>query len=186
MGEEETKRADQEEDKAQNNETSEEEFIPFQLEELVSPSKKEYAADYEIGKTMGKPEDRADVAAARVEMEKRLALIKAWEDNEKAIADNKAFKKLSAIDGWENTKRTSVEAQMKQIEEKIEKKKAEYRERMKDKMATIHKAADEKRAFVESDRQKDFLAVEEAASKFRATGSTPKKFFACFSCLLFS
>ncbi|PIN27212.1 hypothetical protein CDL12_00005 [Handroanthus impetiginosus] len=74
------------------------------------------AADHEIGKTMGKPEDRADVALARVEMEKRLALIKAWEDNEKAVADNKAFKKLSAVDGWENIKRASVEAQMKQIE----------------------------------------------------------------------
>ncbi|PIN27214.1 hypothetical protein CDL12_00007 [Handroanthus impetiginosus] len=207
MREEETRRADQEEEKAKNNETSEEELVQFQLEELVSPSIKEYAADHESGKTIRKPEDRADVAAARVEMEKRLALIKAWEDNEKAIADNKAFKKLCAIDAWESTKRVSIEAQMQQIEitislfeyyiliteqcaflhiEKIEKKKAEYRERMKNKMAIIHKAADEKKAFVESDRQKDFLAVEEAASKFCATGSTPKKLFACFSCFLFS
>ncbi|PIN27213.1 hypothetical protein CDL12_00006 [Handroanthus impetiginosus] len=57
---------------------------------------------------------------------------------------------------------------------------------MKNKMAIIHKAADEKKAFLESNRQKDFLAVEETASKFRATGSTPKKLFAYFSCLLFS
>lgn len=31
----------------------------------------------------------ADAALARVELEKRLALIKAWEDSEKTKADNK-------------------------------------------------------------------------------------------------
>ncbi|EYU38363.1 hypothetical protein MIMGU_mgv11b021583mg, partial [Erythranthe guttata] len=69
----------------------------------------------EVAKAMEKTKDR-DVALAQVEMEKKLALIKAWEDNEKAKADNKAYKKLSALDAWESTKRASLEAQLKQIE----------------------------------------------------------------------
>ncbi|KAL0297719.1 UNVERIFIED_CONTAM: hypothetical protein Sradi_6824000 [Sesamum radiatum] len=113
-----------------------------------------------------KPNNHRDGGLAEVEMEKRLALIKAWEDNEKTKADNKA----------------SLEAQLKQIEEKIEKKKAEYAAKMKNKTAMIHRAAEEKRAVVEADRGKDLLMVEEAAAKHRATGNVPKKLFACFSC----
>ncbi|KAL6578889.1 hypothetical protein OROMI_009105 [Orobanche minor] len=66
--------------------------------------------------------------------------------------------------------------------EKIEKKKAEYGEKMKNKMGIVHRAAEERRALVEADRGKEFLMVEETAAKFRATGSIPKKLFACFTC----
>ncbi|KAL9167490.1 hypothetical protein ABFS82_05G101600 [Erythranthe guttata] len=134
----------------------------------------------EVAKAMEKTKDR-DVALAQVEMEKKLALIKAWEDNEKAKADNKAYKKLSALDAWESTKRASLEAQLKQIEEKFEKKKAEYGEKMKNKMSIVHRAAEENKASIEADRAGEFLTVEEVASKFRATGRIPKKLFACFS-----
>ncbi|KAK4422637.1 Remorin [Sesamum alatum] len=100
----------------------------------------------------------------------------------KTKADNKAYKRLCGVDAWENTKRASFEAQLKQIEEKIEKKKAEYGARMKNKMAIVHRAAEEKRATVEADRGKDFLTVDEAAARFQATGTIPTKLFACFSC----
>ncbi|XP_038688238.1 remorin 1.4-like isoform X2 [Tripterygium wilfordii] len=121
-----------------------------------------------------------DAALSRVETEKRLALIKAWEDNEKAKSDNKACKKLSSIGVWENGKKASVEAKLKQIEEKLEKKKAEYAEQMKNRKAEIHREAEEKKAMAEAKKCEEFLKIEEAAEKFRATGNTPKKFFPCF------
>ncbi|KAJ8526901.1 hypothetical protein K7X08_029378 [Anisodus acutangulus] len=58
-------------------------------------------------------------ALAKVESEKRLALIKAWEDNEKAKAENKAFKKLSAVGSWENTKKATIDAELRQIQTNI-------------------------------------------------------------------
>nr|GMC80764.1 remorin-like [Ipomoea batatas] len=73
------------------------------------------ASDDGVLKSTERLNDR-DAALAQLELEKRLALIKAWEENEKAKADNKAHKKLSAIAAWENTKKASVEAQLKQIE----------------------------------------------------------------------
>ncbi|KAK2989075.1 hypothetical protein RJ640_018864 [Escallonia rubra] len=124
----------------------------------------------------------ANAALGRIETEKRLALVKAWEVSEKTKADNKAIKKLSAIGAWENTQGAAVEAQLKQIEEKFERKKAEYAEQMKNKMAEIHKAAEEKRAMVEAKRGEDAIKVEETAAKCRATGSTPMKLFGCLSC----
>ncbi|KAL1569051.1 remorin 1.4-like isoform X4 [Salvia divinorum] len=118
---------------------------------------------------------------AKVEIEKKLSLIKAWEENEKTKAENKAHKKLSAIDAWENTKRAAVEAELQQIEEKFDKKKAEYAEKMKNKEALIHKAAEEKRAMIEEDRGKDILNAEEMAAKYRTSASIPKKSCACFT-----
>lgn len=89
---------------------------------------------------------------------------------------------MSAIGAWENTKKASVEVQLKQIEEEIEKEKAEYVEKMKNKLAKIQKLAEEKRAVVEARRGEDILKVEEIGAKFRATGSTPNKLFGCFGC----
>ncbi|KAL1569050.1 remorin-like isoform X2 [Salvia divinorum] len=130
--------------------------------------------------TAGMPKDR-DAVLAKVEIEKKLSLIKAWEENEKTKAENKAHKKLSAIDAWENTKRAAVEAELQQIEEKFDKKKAEYAEKMKNKEALIHKAAEEKRAMIEEDRGKDILNAEEMAAKYRTSASIPKKSCACFT-----
>ncbi|XVF51520.1 hypothetical protein PTKIN_Ptkin04bG0191500 [Pterospermum kingtungense] len=126
------------------------------------------------------PNNRESVLA-RVETEKKVALIRAWEENEKAKVDNKAHKKISAIGSWENTKKAGVEAQLKRIEEKLEKKKAEYAEKMKNKVAEIHKEAEEKRAVIEAKKGEEFLKIEETAAKFRATGYTPKKLLGCFS-----
>ncbi|TKY45169.1 Remorin protein [Spatholobus suberectus] len=121
-----------------------------------------------------------DAVLARVATEKRLSLIKAWEESEKSKAENKAHKKFSAVSAWENSKKAAVEAELKKIEEQLEKKKAEYAEKIKNKIATIHKEAEEKRAIVEAKKGEDLLKAEETAAKYRATGTAPKKLLGCF------
>ncbi|KVH89116.1 remorin [Cynara cardunculus var. scolymus] len=121
-----------------------------------------------------------DVALSELEKEKQLSFIKAWEETEKSKVENKAQKELSAITAWENTKRADIEAKLKQIEEKMDKKKAEYGEKMKNKVGLIHKQAEEKRAMVEAQKGENKLKAEELAAKYRATGTLPKKFLLCF------
>ncbi|XP_022968544.1 remorin-like [Cucurbita maxima] len=121
-----------------------------------------------------------DAELARVATEKRLTLIKAWEESEKSRTENRAHKKLSEIGSWESSKKAAVEAELKQIEEKFEKKKAEYVEKMKNKIALIHKAAEEKKAVIEAKRGEEKLKAEEIAAKYRATGTAPKKILGCF------
>ncbi|XP_061369528.1 remorin-like [Gastrolobium bilobum] len=121
-----------------------------------------------------------DTVLARVATEKRLSLIKAWEENEKSKAVNKAHKKLSTISAWENSKKAATEAELKKIEEQLEKKKAEYEEKLKNKIATIHRQAEEKKANIEAKKGEDFLKAEETAAKYRATGTGPNKLIGCF------
>ncbi|KAL8126186.1 hypothetical protein AgCh_013464 [Apium graveolens] len=136
------------------------------------------------------PEDKPDESKAlaivqnkvleRVATEKRLSLIRAWEESEKSKAENKAQKNLSAVGSWENSRKATIEADLKKIEEKLEKKKAVYVEQLKNKIAAIHKAAEEKRAMIEAKQGEDLLLAEEKAAKYRATGTGPKKLFGCF------
>ncbi|KAK0597475.1 hypothetical protein LWI29_025700 [Acer saccharum] len=121
-----------------------------------------------------------DSVLARVETEKRISLIRAWEESEKSKAENKSHKKLSGITSWENSQKASVESQIKKYEEKLEKQKAEYLEKMKNKVALIHKEAEEKRALIEAKRAEEMLKAEEMAAKYRATGTAPKKLLGCF------
>ncbi|XP_037447587.1 remorin-like [Triticum dicoccoides] len=121
-----------------------------------------------------------DVALAKVETEKMSSLIKAWVENEKAKAENKAAKKLSSILSWENTKKATIDAQLKRKEEELEKKKAEYAEKMKNRKAIAHREAEEKRAMVVARRGEEVLKAEEMAAKYRATGLAPKKLLGCF------
>ncbi|KAA8533735.1 hypothetical protein F0562_031252 [Nyssa sinensis] len=121
-----------------------------------------------------------DAVLERVATEKRMSLIKAWEESEKSKVENKAQKKLSAVGAWEHSREATVEAELKKIEEKLEKEKAEYVEKMKNKVALIHKAAAEKRAMIEAKRGEDLLKAEEMAAKYRATGSAPKKLLGWF------
>ncbi|XP_020408996.1 remorin isoform X1 [Zea mays] len=116
----------------------------------------------------------------RVEIEKINSLIKAWEENEKAKADNKTAKKQSIILSWENTKKAIIEAELKKKKEELEKKMAEYAEKMKNKKAIIHKKAEEKRAMVMAQHGEEILKTEEMAAKYRATRVAPKKFLRCF------
>ncbi|KAL2902466.1 Remorin [Bienertia sinuspersici] len=121
-----------------------------------------------------------DIVLAKVEEDKKLALVGAWEDNEKSKAENKACKKLSDVDSWEASKKASIESELRAMEEKLEKKKAEYAEKMKNKVAEVHKLAQEKRAMIEAQKGEELLKAEECAAKFRATGHVPTKCFGCF------
>ncbi|KAG6501655.1 hypothetical protein ZIOFF_041538 [Zingiber officinale] len=58
----------------------------------------------------------SDAVLSRLATEKKLSLIKAWEDNEKTKTENKAVKKLSTIAGWENSREAAVEAEFKRKE----------------------------------------------------------------------
>ena len=116
-----------------------------------------------------------DAVLERVETEKRLTLITAWEESEKCKAENKAQRKLSDVGSWEKSRKANVEAELKKIEETLEKKKAAYIEKLKNKEALVHKKAEEKRAVIEAKRGEDLLKAEEAAAKYRATHSAPKK-----------
>ncbi|EPS60307.1 hypothetical protein M569_14497 [Genlisea aurea] len=129
-----------------------------------------------------KPDESTDrdIVLARVATEKRLSLIKAWEESEKSKAENKAQKKKSAVGAWENSKKAKLEAELKKIEEEFEKKKAEYVEKIRNKVALVHKAAEEKRAVIEARRSEDHLKAEEIAAKYRATGTAPKKLLGIF------
>ncbi|KAA8522385.1 hypothetical protein F0562_013254 [Nyssa sinensis] len=170
------------EEKSPYDVVSEKSVVPLPDEKLSHSSKP--PATFEnpgVEKSSGDSIDR-DAVLARLETEKRLALIKAWEDSEKTKAENKAYKKLSAIGAWENSKKAAVEAQLKKIEENFEKKKAEYAEKKNNKVAEIHKAAEEKRAMIEAKRGEDILKVEDTAAKFRAASQIPKKLFGCFGC----
>ncbi|KAH7557623.1 hypothetical protein JRO89_XS11G0192300 [Xanthoceras sorbifolium] len=123
----------------------------------------------------------------RVATEKRISLIRAWEESEKSKAENKAHKKLSDISSWENSQKASVESEIKKFEMRSSRatkfwrrKKQAYVEKMKNKIALIHKEAEEKRAIIEAKRGEDMLKAEETAAKYRATGTAPKKLLGCF------
>ncbi|CAJ1817576.1 unnamed protein product [Sphenostylis stenocarpa] len=107
-----------------------------------------------------------DIALAQVAKEKQMSYVKAWEESEKAKADNKANKHLSEVAAWEDKKKAALEADLKKVEEKLEKKKAQYREKMKNKMALVHKEAEEKRAVIEAKRGEEVLKAEESAAKY--------------------
>ncbi|KAG8391808.1 hypothetical protein BUALT_Bualt01G0225400 [Buddleja alternifolia] len=134
------------------------------------------------GKKTSKGSLDRDVALAKLEDDKRVSFIKAWEESEKSKVENKAQKKLSDVSAWENSKKAALEAKLKKIEEQLEKKKADYGEKMKNKVALVHKEAEERRAMVEARRGEDMLKAEEIAAKYRATGQVPKKAFGCLGC----
>ncbi|CAI8619396.1 unnamed protein product [Vicia faba] len=127
----------------------------------------------------------SDAVLARVESQKRLALIKAWEENEKTKVENRAYKMQSAVDLWEDNKKSSTEAKFKGIEVKLDQKKSEYVEDMQNKIAEIHKSAEEKKAMIEAQKGEEILKVEETAAKFRTRGYEPRRLLGCFGLRLF-
>lgn len=67
----------------------------------------------------------------------------------------------------------------------MEKKKAEYGERMRNKIGEIHKASEEKKAKIEAKRRENHVKIEEAAAKYRASGTAPDRFGGCLATSLF-
>ncbi|CAM8935042.1 unnamed protein product [Rhodiola kirilowii] len=116
-----------------------------------------------------------DAVLTRVSTEKKISLIKAWEESEKSKAENRTQKMIALNAAWERSKQAKIESELKLIEEKLEKNKAEYIEQMRNKIAVIHKLAEEKRAIIEAKKGEDLLKAEETAAKHRATGTSPVK-----------
>ncbi|KAI4303502.1 hypothetical protein MLD38_039122 [Melastoma candidum] len=123
------------------------------------------------------PTPDRDAVLARIEREKTLALIKAWEENEKAKAVNRAHKKLVEIGSWETNMKASVEALIKKAEEDMEKKKAEHVAKFRIKIAKLHEEVEAKRVTITSRRGEVVTKVEDQATKFRSTGYVPRDFF---------
>ncbi|GJN09335.1 hypothetical protein PR202_ga27335 [Eleusine coracana subsp. coracana] len=118
-----------------------------------------------------------DAYLQKVVSEKRLTLINAWEESEKARAENRAAKNLAYITSWENAKKAAMEAELRKMEEQLEKKKAALEEKLKNKLAMVHKSAEEKRALTEAKRGEEIIMAEEMAAKYRAKGEAPTKLF---------
>ncbi|KAI9117982.1 hypothetical protein K1719_011124 [Acacia pycnantha] len=154
----------------------------YPINDVVSQKLSDYYPNPASEKHFETSTDR-DFALARVESEKRLAFVRAWEESEKTKAENKACKKLSMVGLWEERKKASVQVQIKKMEEEMEKKKADYMEKMKNKMAEIRQLAEEKKAVLEAKKYENFLKVQENAAKYRSRGYTPRKFhlLSCFT-----
>jgi Skp family chaperone for outer membrane proteins len=90
---------------------------------------------------------------------------------------DRAAKKLACITSWESAKKAEMEAELRKIEEQLEKKKAEYEEKLKNKLAMLHKSAEEKRALTEAKRGEEIILAEEMGAKYRAKGEAPTKLF---------
>jgi hypothetical protein len=90
---------------------------------------------------------------------------------------DRAAKKLACITSWESAKKAEMEAELRKIEEQLEKKKAAYEEKLKNKLAMLHKSAEEKRALTEAKRGEEIILAEEMGAKYRAKGEAPTKLF---------
>ncbi|MCO5547607.1 hypothetical protein L7F22_001058 [Adiantum nelumboides] len=126
----------------------------------------------------GKSIDR-DEALAKLNQDRTVSHVRAWEEMEKAKAANRFTKTIAKINAWENAQKAAAEASLKKAEEALEKKRAAYVEKMKNKIAAVHKSAEEQRAMAEARRGEEFVKAEELAAKYRAHGKAPKKFL-CF------
>ncbi|KAH7299973.1 hypothetical protein KP509_24G038800 [Ceratopteris richardii] len=120
-----------------------------------------------------------DMVLAKLNQEKSLSLIKAWEENTKAKSLHRYNKKLAKIAAWESAKKAKAEAELKALEERLERKKAECIERMKNEIAAVHMRAEEEKALADSHHGEELLKAEETAAKYRASGSLPKRYPFC-------
>ncbi|VVA93611.1 unnamed protein product [Arabis nemorensis] len=108
---------------------------------------------------------------AEIEKEKRLALIKSWEDNEKAKAQTKAYRELCSIESWENNMKAILELDLKKMEESLKVEKAEYSKRLKKKIPEIEKIAEAKREKIEKQKVQESIKVKKMSEKLSATPS---------------
>ncbi|KAI5072611.1 hypothetical protein GOP47_0012717 [Adiantum capillus-veneris] len=121
-----------------------------------------------------------EIVLAKLNQEKVLSLIRAWEDNIKAKSVNRLGKKLAKISAWEKAKKARAEAHLQELEEKLEKKKASFVENVKNEIAAVHRKAEEERALAEANHGAQTLKAEEVAAKYRASGKLPRKYAMCF------
>ncbi|XP_010430418.1 PREDICTED: remorin-like isoform X2 [Camelina sativa] len=134
--------------------------------------------DKQVKKDSSQSEQSAIILASsqnaklvEIEKDKRLALIEAWEENEKAKAQTKAYKELCSIEAWENNMKTALELDLKKMEENLEVEKAEYAKKCKKKIPEIEKIAEAKREKIEKQKEQESIKVEKMSEKLIATPS---------------
>eukprot|EP00250_Pteridium_aquilinum_P012164 c20542_g1_i1 orf=187-870(-) len=120
-----------------------------------------------------------DVVMAKLNKDKVLLLIKAWEENKKKRSYNRLSKKMAKLEAWEVGKKARAEACLRTCEEKLENERAACIEKARNKIALVQKIAEEKRALAEAHHGHQVLKAEEIAAKCRASGSRPLRFFCC-------
>ncbi|KAH7435027.1 hypothetical protein KP509_06G045700 [Ceratopteris richardii] len=121
-----------------------------------------------------------DIVLAKLNQDRVLNLIKAWEDSVKAKSLNRLGKKLAKITAWEKANKARTEAQLQELEEKIENKRASFVETVHNEIAAIHRRSEEERAVAEAKHGEETLKAAEMATKYRACGKIPRKYAMCF------
>eukprot|EP00250_Pteridium_aquilinum_P013520 c21388_g1_i1 orf=146-787(+) len=121
-----------------------------------------------------------DLVLAKLNKEKVLSLIKAWEENMKRKSQNSYNKKVAKISAWEVAKKARAEATLRTSEERLENEKAAWVERMRNKVALVQRIAEEQRALAEAHHGQEVLKADEIAAKCRASGARPRRFISCF------
>ncbi|KAI5065387.1 hypothetical protein GOP47_0020082 [Adiantum capillus-veneris] len=120
-----------------------------------------------------------DLVMAKLNKDKVLLLIKAWEENKKKKSFNRFSKKMAKLEAWELGKKARAEARLRTSEERLENDRAACIEKARNKVALVQKIAEEKRALAEAHHGKQVLKAEETAAKCRASGARPRGFFWC-------
>ncbi|CAH2048131.1 unnamed protein product [Thlaspi arvense] len=115
-----------------------------------------------------------------IEKEKSLTLINAWEENEKAKAQTKAYRELCSTEAWENNMKTALELDLKKMEETLEVEKDEYSKKLKKKIPEIEKIAEAKREKIEKQKVQESINLTKMSEKLSATpGAYPPKTKTC-------
>lgn len=120
-----------------------------------------------------------DLVMAKLNKDKILLLIKAWEENKKKKSFNRFSKKMAKLEAWEVGKKARAEARLRTSEERLENERAACLERARNKIALVQKIAEEQRALAEARHGRQVLKAEETAAKCRASGARPHRFFCC-------
>ncbi|CAI9297741.1 unnamed protein product [Lactuca saligna] len=117
------------------------------------------------------------VLTRNVKKEEVESKIIAWK-NAKISEITHRFKCEDAIiKGWESEKVQKATLKMKQIERKLDEKKARAIEKMENEIAKAHQKAEERRASTESIRGTKMARVLEVANLMKAVGRSPVKNF---------
>ncbi|KAI3801352.1 hypothetical protein L1987_29456 [Smallanthus sonchifolius] len=117
------------------------------------------------------------VPVTSVKKEEIQSKIIAWKNAKIAEITNR-FKCEDAITkGWESEQVQKASLKMKQVERKLEEKKARAMEKMENEIAKAHRKAEERRASAESVRGTKTARVLEVANLMKAVGRAPVKNF---------
>ncbi|KAJ9548127.1 hypothetical protein OSB04_020670 [Centaurea solstitialis] len=122
--------------------------------------------------------DREVVVPVRsVKKEEVESKIMAWKNAKIAEIMNRFKCEDAIIKGWESEQVQKANLKMKQVERKLEEKKARAMEKMENEIAKAHHKAEERRATAESIRGRKMGRVLEVANLMKVVGRSPVKNF---------